>query len=304
MSIERYADQFMQCALDVSGGDLQEILNTEQILSSARLDEADERAIISSLLSRGLVTRVVDQADGSSPLIRLTAGGLEKACQLRTDSESKAKRETHLHNMLVRWAYQNAPAGGWASLQLFALDEAWWFCGTQVTWDEVNAAVTYLAERGLLRVQQTPGYTDIAPTAMGTDFAHGPTTLRTFMNNQQAPGPSITNNIGSMFFNGDITNSAISTGSGNALTNNGVAPAALSALVTQLRELAPSLELPEQDAQDLAGEIDSLEREGTDPGRGARIWRSIRRMIAPALVTAGTDQGLQATIAAGSALFG
>src|SRR3546814_7177904 len=58
---------------------------------------------------------------------------------------------------------------------------------SQVTWDEVDAAVGYLEAKGLLKVDRAPGHIiGIAPTAKGTDFAHSHMTLRTFMNNERS----------------------------------------------------------------------------------------------------------------------
>jgi hypothetical protein len=304
MTIARYVDQFLQCALDASRGDLQQSLTTKQILRTAQLNPDDERAVISLLIADRRVKPVVTPANGSPTYIRLTANGLAEARRLRKDSGSKAEREVYLHNTLVRWAHQKSPAGGLASLQLFAADEEWWFCGTEVTWDEVDAAVDYLEAKGLLKVSRAPGSVGIAPTAQGTDFAHSHMTLRTFMNNAQSATPAVINYIGSNVVQGDAPGSNLATGGNNTQTvNQGIDPNALAALVAQLREIAPSLGLAEQDAQDFAEEVDALEQEGADPRRGARIWRALMRMVPAELVAAGTDQAVAAVIEAGSALF-
>ncbi|XUL90016.1 hypothetical protein ACQ86D_28050 [Streptomyces galilaeus] len=310
MTIEPYADQFLLVALDISGGDVQEFLGTDQVMRTAELDEAQQGAIISWLLAQRHVTAELTQANGVTTLIRLTANGLEHAYVLRSRSKSRVEREKYLHSVLVRWAHEHAPAGGWARLQIFAADDKWWFCGTEVTWDEVFAAVSYLQEKGLLRVDCGPGsasvITGIAPTPLGTDFAHSHMTLGTFMNSQQRPPTGNVNNyISSNVVNGDMSGGNLATGGNNTQTSNhGVDADALTALVAQLREVAPNLGLSEEDAQDLAAEIDDLEREGAEPGRGARIWRSITRIVVPAAVAAGADQGVQAAIAAGAGLFG
>ncbi|MEG9552190.1 hypothetical protein V5N34_29370 [Streptomyces baarnensis] len=288
MSIAVYADQFLQCALDVSRGDLQEILATKQILDNAQLSESDERAIISSLLSRRLVERAVNQANGASPLIRLTATGLGEANRLRTDSQSKAKREVHLHNTLVRWAHQNAPASDYASLQQFALDKDWWFCGTPVTWDEVDEAVAYLAEHGLLQVQWTNGYTGIAPTARGTDFAHSHTTLRTFMTQQQGSGDTylITNNGG--------TNQI---GSKNTLNiTNGFQPDQLAQFAQQVLAAAVTMNVPEDLREQITDDAQTLqreaEREEPQPGRIRRFLEGLQE----SLMQAGQDEATKMLI--------
>ncbi|MBK3624343.1 hypothetical protein JHN59_05705 [Streptomyces sp. MBT49] len=304
MWIERKAERFLLGALDLSGGDVQDILGTSQVVQTAGLDAPDGPAIISWLMSQGYVKSEVTQANGVTTLIRLTANGLEHAYELRRRSTSRVDRETYLHNTLVRWAHDRSPAGGWASVQEFAVDENWWFAGTEVTWDEVFAAVDYLQAEGLLKVERAAGYIGVTPTALGTNFAHSHMLLRSFMNRQQPSGGSVSHYYGSNVVNGAVSGGNFATGGNNTQTSNhGVDAESLAALVAQLREVAPNLGLSEEEAQDLAAEIDDLEREGAEPGRGARIWRSITRIVVPAVVGAGADQGAQAAIAAGAALF-
>ncbi|MFF2902345.1 hypothetical protein [Streptomyces sp. NPDC057966] len=296
MSIDRYADRFLQHALDASGADLQEVLGTQQILKGAQLGKADEQAIISSLLSRRLVAPMFTQANGVSPLVRLTADGLQEANRLRTDSQTRTKREAHLHAALVRWAYQNAPAGGWASLQMFAADEDWWFCGTEVTWDEVDAAVDYLAEHKLLRVQRVLGRTDIAPTALGTDFAHSHTTLRTFMTQQQGSGATTTiNNHGGYNQFGPHNEMTF--------TYQGFQPDQLSQFAQQVLDAAVTMNVPEhlrdqitEDAQALQREA---EREEQQPTRIKRALEGLRESF----MQAGQDVAAQQLIQALTSLF-
>ncbi|MGW4984837.1 hypothetical protein [Streptomyces mirabilis] len=80
----------------------------------------------------------------------------------------------------------------------------------------------------------------------------------------------------------------------------------MTSLVAQLRQVASTLELSGDDAQDLEEEIDLLEQVGADPGRGPMIWRAIKRILASAIATgvaAGSELAVQAAIEAGSALF-
>ncbi|MGW4984838.1 hypothetical protein [Streptomyces mirabilis] len=108
--------------------------------------------------------------------------------------------------MLVRWAYEHSPAAGSASLQEFAGDEHWWFAGTQVTWDEVFAAVDYLEAENLLRVERTNGRIGVRPTPLGIKFAHSRMTLRTFMSTHQPQSSGVTNNVGdSIVVNGPVS---------------------------------------------------------------------------------------------------
>ncbi|MFJ9105648.1 hypothetical protein ACIRJM_45200 [Streptomyces sp. NPDC102405] len=308
MTTERYVEQFLRCALEASGGDPNEFLDPEAIMGPAQLDMSQKNAIVSILLDRRYVSNEGDRADGSVHLIKLTGAGLEQALHLSRISHSKTERDTYLHNVLVRWAYEHTPAGGSASLQEFAGDDRWWFAGTQVTWDEVDAAVDFLVTEKLLAVERAIGHIGIRPTPLGIKFAHSNQTLRFFMTTQPPHSPIVNNdNRGSITVHGDASGSALVTGDRNTVTlNQGLSADALAALVTQLREVASSLGLAQDDAEDLAAEIDNLEQEGAEPARGRRIWRAIMRIVAPAVTTAaaaGADQAVQAAITAGSDLF-
>lgn len=63
----------------------------------------------------------------------MTHLGLLHAAERRERARSKANRDVHLHNVLVRFAYNHSPAGGSVKLQLFAADDGRWFAGSEVT---------------------------------------------------------------------------------------------------------------------------------------------------------------------------
>ncbi|MEU9171519.1 hypothetical protein AB0D34_27570 [Streptomyces sp. NPDC048420] len=73
--------------------------------------------------------------------------------------------------------------GGQASagfaFQEFAGDEHWWFAGTEVTWDEIFAAVDSFGAENLLAVERIPGRIGVRPTPLGIKFALSLMTLRT-----------------------------------------------------------------------------------------------------------------------------
>ncbi|MEU0998999.1 hypothetical protein [Streptomyces tibetensis] len=123
------------------------------------------------------------------------------------------------------------------------------------------------------------------------------------MSTQQPHSSNVTNN-----YRDSAPGSNLATGGGNTQTvNQGVDGHALASLVAQLRQIAPTLELSREDAEELAEEIDTLESEGVEPTRGRRIMRRIARIVTPALpaaAAAGADAAVQAAIAAGTGLFG
>lgn len=125
----------------------------------------------------------------------------------------------------------------------------------------------------------------------------------------QPSQPPIVNhdNRVSIEVHGDASGSVFVTGDSNTVTlNQGAGEDALVALVTQLREAAPVLGLPQDDTEDLTAEIDNLEREGGEPAKGRRIWSAIMRIVAPAVTSAAAasiDQAVQAVMTAGSDPF-
>ncbi|MFD5015382.1 hypothetical protein [Streptomyces chartreusis] len=305
MTIARYAEQFLLCALAAPGGSLSDFLDPDAIMASAQLDEEAQNAIIAWLVTQQYVTTEV-RADGSAYLVKLTANGLEHAREWRRRTQSKVERERYLQEALMRWAYDNSPANGSVSLQRFAADERWWFHGTEVTWDEVYDAVHFLEAEGLLWVELPTGMTRVRPTPLGTKFAHSHMTLRYFMTTSQPQSSNVTNNFNnSNVVQGDAPGSNFATGDNvTQSVNQGVDADALAGLVAQLREIAPTLDLSEDDAADLAEEIDALAAEGDEPSRGRRIMRSLARMMLPAAGTAASEAAVQAAIEAGAGMFG
>ncbi|MFB7337771.1 hypothetical protein ACFC00_40170 [Streptomyces adustus] len=307
MKSEKLAERFLLSALEAPGN----MLGPSRLratLDRAGIDEGDRERTVAWLRRNRYVS--IDRTLGALliDVIMLGPRGREHAEHLYRTSRSKIDRELHLHNVLVRWAYDHSPVGGSVSLQMFAVDDDWWFCGTAVTWDEVFAAVDYLASKGLLSVERTNGDQRIRPTALGGDFARSRQMLRTFMSSQQPQPSNVTTNYrDSVVVHGNASGSNLAAGDNNTQTiNHGVDADALASLITQLRAVAPTLDLPQEDAEDLTEEVDALEREGAEPRRGRRIWRSIVRILAPAAasaIAADAEEAVHAAIAAGTELF-
>jgi hypothetical protein len=73
-----------------------------------------------------------------------------------------------------------------SSLQEFAGEGRWWFTGTEVTWDEVFAAVDFLEAENLLAVERIPGRIGVRPTFLGINFALSHMTLRAGLHEHSA----------------------------------------------------------------------------------------------------------------------
>ncbi|MFD8724997.1 hypothetical protein ACFV2H_45385 [Streptomyces sp. NPDC059629] len=310
MTSEQHLERFLLAAVEDESSSSRSLV-VDHVVRVAELDlyyDSDGKAeIVKTLVSRSYMVH-----QGRPPLIGFwltwTPAGLEKAKHLRKISQQKAERDQYLHNVLVRWAYEHTPAGGSARLEEFAEDERWWFAGTQVTWPEVHVAVDYLEAENLLAGGRASRYSAVEPTPLGIKFALTTMTLRMFMTTQQPQPSSVTNNFNSgIVVHGSATGSNFATGGGNTQSlAQGVDADGLASLVAHLRQVASDLPLSQDDARDLAEDIDALEREGAEPSRGRRIWRAIVRILTPALTqaaTAGSEHVVRAAIERGAELF-
>lgn len=305
MKTAHQVERFLVAVLDMWGG-RDKIFTPDVIMRSACLRISDQNSIVGWMKAFGEVRVESESPDGTAQLVSMTHLGLLHAAELRERARSKANRDVHLHNVLVRFAYNHSPAGASAKLQLFAADDGWWFAGTEVTWDEVFAAVDFLEHEGLLVVERIAGDERIQPTHLGSKFALSKGTLRMFMSTQQPHSSNVTNHYtDSIVVHGSAPGSNLATGGGNTQTvNHGVDTEALASLITQLREVVPTLELSQADAEDLTEEIDTLAGEGAEPGRARRTLRRVRRIMVPAATTVLAEQAVQAAIAGGTTLLG
>ncbi|WP_406368332.1 hypothetical protein OG788_46510 [Streptomyces sp. NBC_00647] len=306
MTLLRLVAQFVQAAFETQSP-YTRVLNVKEALRTAQIDKAYKAEILGMLQEHGIVQN--EQRLVWEQWV-WTDTGLLHAQQLQQDSQDRAKRDMHLHNALVRWVYESFPRpAGSVDAWEFVGTEGGWYLGTELSWDEVVAALLYLEAEALLIIERLPnGSALVRPTNMGINFATGREDLKTFMAKQQPRSTaSVTNNHNSITVHGNTHKSNLASGSGNsqAITVN-VNAEALTSLVSQLRQTTHALDLPTDDAQDLADGINALEREGSDPNRGRRIWRSIKRILILAITsaaTAGSEQAVQAAITAGSELF-
>ncbi|MFD6822776.1 hypothetical protein ACFWC5_20735 [Streptomyces sp. NPDC060085] len=238
-----------------------------------------------------------------------TDEGWRNAVEMVNKSRQPSLRYRHLYNTLAHWAYENSPPGLPAELPDFFETDGWWFLGAPMTWAEIFEAVLFLEREGFLRaVGVLSSRGRLWLTDLGIIFVQSEKDLRTFMADRTPQGNSFNTTHNTVNIHGNTNNSNIASGSHNSQAiTHGVDAHSLAQLVSQLRQIAPSLDLPVDDAQDLAQEINALEREGVEPGRGRRIWRRIARIVTPALtsaVAAGSEQAVQTAITAGSQMFG
>ncbi|MEU8934383.1 hypothetical protein AB0D30_31430 [Streptomyces sp. NPDC048409] len=229
---------------------------------------------------------------------------------LLQQSQNRVALRDYLHTSLVTWAYRCAPDEGYARLSEFRSADDCWFAGVKIPPDAVDLAVGYLVDEGLLESDGGWGALAVRTTTDGIRFLHSDQTVRDFVAAASQPPPhhGVTNYYSSsIYVRGNANNANLASGSHNSQTvSQGVDSDALASLVSQLRQVMPALGLQAADAEDLAEEVDVLEREGVEPSRGRRIWRSIMRILTPSVttaITADAERAIHAAIMAGTDLF-
>ncbi|MET7729534.1 hypothetical protein [Streptomyces mirabilis] len=239
-----------------------------------------------------------------------TEFGLRRIEWLLRHSQNAVALHDHLHTSLVTWAYTHASDETYVWPSHFESTDDCWFAGTRIPLDVVNLAVSYLAQEGLLEYdRRRASQSAVRTTSKGIRFLHSNQTVRDFMAAASQPPPrdSVTNHFSGIYVGGNVAHANLASGNHNPQSiNQGVSSEALASLVSQLRQVAPALGLQATDAEDLAEEVDALEREGTEPSRGRRIWRSIMRILTPAVttaITADAEHAVHAAITAGTDLF-
>ena len=230
------------------------------------------------LVDRREVDAVQFRANGHPNIVKLTTVGRTKAMNLRRRSQDRAEREHHLHDALVRWAYNQHLPGPGASIQNLPMSPDWWFCGTEVTWDEVSAAVRYLEGRGLLagpaQFSGPPDGIRLHLTPDGEDCARSRQTVRTYLDGQRSQPPAFQ-------LTGDNNNIAI--GNNNHQSSNssaaGVSSEDLATLVSMIRFSIPMLGLPEEQQAAVEGDVAALEAEAAtgNPDQG-RVRTFLQRV--------------------------
>ncbi|WP_371664750.1 hypothetical protein [Streptomyces sp. NBC_00280] len=292
-------------------------MRVQEIIKSARLrvgypDWNYQDDMINTVLRHGLFTPERERSRKRDLIVRLvwTEVGLRRIEWLVQQSQNRVALHDHLHTSLVTWAYTPASAESYVRPSDFESTDDCWFAGTRIPLNVVNLGVSYLAQEGLLEYdQRKAGQLAVRTTSKGIRFLHSNQTVRDFMAAASQPPPpdSVTNHYSGIYVGGNATNANLASGSHNPQTiNQGGGSDALASLVSQLRQVAPALGLQAADAEDLAEEVDALEREGAEPSRGRRIWRSIMRILTPAVTTAITaeaEHAVHAAITAGTDLF-
>ncbi|GJF32563.1 hypothetical protein KNE206_52630 [Kitasatospora sp. NE20-6] len=254
------ADLMLLQLLDRSGGQVGQALSPDGFVPQAHARDESGWSVLRMLVDRREVDAVQVRANGRPNIVKLTTVGRTKAMNLRSRSQDRAEREHHLHDALVRWAYNQQRPGAGASIQSLPASPDWWFCGTEVTWDEVVHAVRYLEGRGLLEAPtQFSGPPDgihLRLTPDGEDCARSRQTVRTYLNEQRSQ-PS------TFQITGDNNNVAFGNNNHQSSNSsaNGVSGEDLATLVSMIRFSIPMLGLPEEQRAAVEDDVTALEAE-------------------------------------------
>ncbi|MCX4818315.1 hypothetical protein OG601_47990 [Streptomyces sp. NBC_01239] len=267
--------------------------------------------MINTVLRHGLFTPEWNRKRNYIVKLIWTDFGLRRIEWLLEQGQSRVALHDYLYTSLVTWAYKPASTKTYVSPTEFELTDDCWFAGTRIPRNVVDLAVSYLAEEGLLEhdPHERAGQLAVRTTSKGIRFLHSTQTVRDFVaaGSQPPPRDSVTNHFSGIYVGGSVDHANLASGNQNSQSiNQGVSSDALASLVSQLRQVAPALGLHATEAEDLAEEVDALEREGTEPSRGRRIWRSIMRILTPAVttvITADVEHAVNAAIEAGTDLF-
>jgi len=250
-----------------------EYVDVTQFVEEHALEDEDPTVLALQMEQHGLVNIARDLTGATD--VHLTDEGRIAVQQLKNLQKDRAARLRHTMDAFLRWLYDTA--GGQTPINpvLFLATPGAYFGGAEIAGTELHQALYYLAEHDLIEALDTaPATVAITPQGISCALSGGSVQDRI---NQPIPGGNITFHIGEN--TGNIAaNSRDFTM--NATTNkDGIDPAAVVMLARALRQAAPVLELPEDDALEFTHLATRLETEAAngspDPGRLQRWGSSI-----------------------------
>ncbi|WP_327595256.1 hypothetical protein [Streptomyces chartreusis] len=250
-----------------------EYVDVTRFVEEFRLEDEDPTVLALQLEQRGLVDIARNLA--GTPDVHVTDEGVVAVRHLKNLQRDRAARLRHTMDAFLRWLYDTASDQTPINPALFLATPGSYFAGAEISGTELHQALSYLAEHNLIEAIDTDPAT-VAITPQGVSCALAGGSVQDHIN-QQSPGDNITFHIGEN--TGNIAaNSRDFTM--NATTNkDGIDPAAVVMLARALRQAAPVLDLPEDDAIEftqLATRIETEAANGSpDPGRLQRWGASV-----------------------------
>lgn len=250
-----------------------EYVDVTRFVEELGLEGEDATVLALQLEQQGLVDLARNLA--GTPDVHLTEEGVVAVQQLKNLQTDRAARIRHTMDAFLRWLYDTAGDQTPINPALFLATPGSYFAGAEISGTELHQALSHLAEHDLIEAIDTdPATVAITPRGISCALAGGNVQEHI---NRQSPGDQITFNIGEN--TGNIAaNSRDFTM--NATTNkDGIDLAAVVMLARALRQAAPILDLPEDDAAEFTQLATCLETEAAggspDPGRLQRWGASI-----------------------------
>ncbi|MER5477543.1 hypothetical protein ABT026_11290 [Streptomyces sp. NPDC002734] len=248
-------------------------VDVTRFVEEQQLEDADPTILALQLEQHGLVNIARDMAGATD--VHLTDEGAVAVQRLKNLQRDRAARLRHTMDTFLRWLYDTAGDQTPIDPAPFLATPGSYFAGVETTGAELHQALAYLAEHDLIHRNDTEPVT-VAITPQGVSCALAGGSVQDHIN-QPTPGDSVTihvaENTGNIAANSrDFTM--------NATTNkDGIDAAAVVMLARALRQAAPILDLPEDDATEFTELATRLETEAAtgspDPGRLQRWGSSI-----------------------------
>jgi hypothetical protein len=245
---------------------------------------------------RSLESRVVPES-------LVTDRGKAEAQGLRERRADPVARVRYARETLMRWMFANF-GGSCADVAAFAQARESSFLGSQLTGDEIIAAVRYLADKKVIAADSVRGGLRLA--AEGIDCVTSGVPMNEYLARQPRGGPvyNVTNPQGSIIGGEHQTV--------NQTNTFGFNPGEVSQLATWaalVQQISPTLGLPEADQRELDESAQALALEAAAPGHEPSRLRRVADRLTVGLgnatqVTAALTMLIESGRKAYSAVFG
>ncbi|MFE7854090.1 hypothetical protein [Streptomyces sp. NPDC057403] len=248
-----------------------------QFVEELQLESEDPKVLALQLEQRGLVNISRGFTDATD--VFLSDEGHLAVRQLKNLQKDRAARLRHTIDAFLYWLYDTAGDQTPVDPALFLTTLGSYFAGAEISAAELHQALAHLAENTLIEdIDTDPATVAITPQGVSCVLAGGSVQDHT---NQRNPGNNITFHIGEN--TGNIAANSRDFTMAATTNKDGIDPAAVVMLARALRQAAPVLELPEDEAIEFAQLATRLENEAAggspDPGRLQRWGSSVLSIL-------------------------
>ncbi|MEU1223077.1 MULTISPECIES: hypothetical protein [Streptomyces] len=237
----------------------------------------DASVLAFQLEQRGLVN--IARSFGGTPDVHLTDEGHVAAHRLKNLQTNRAARLRYTLDAFLNWMFTTGQEQAPLDLTDFLDAPAAYFAGDALTPVEAEYALSRLLEHKLLERPDAAPET-IALTTEGTNCILSGASVSDHIS-RPAPGGNVTFHIGEN--TGNIAANSRDFTMNAATMKDGIDPAAVVMLARALRQAAPILDLPEDEATEFTELATRIEQEAMggspDPGRLRRWGASVTGIL-------------------------